>query len=253
MKTSKYLTQKKKVNIVNNKKRLIKDIVDIMKSPLIDNGIFYVHDPNNMFKGYAVLIGPEETPYSYGIYCFNLDFPENYPYSPPKLTYLTNDGNTRFNPNLYRNGKVCLSILNTWKGEQWTSCQSIRSVLLTLITILHNKPLLNEPGVKESNKSFIPYNKLIEYMNFKTSIIRIIKKKTGFIWDTLDNETRESLENFIKDSIKKNKSKILNKCNNLLKEYPDSKDIYCPMYNITNTINYTNLIVKLNKTFDNYI
>ena len=34
-----------------------------------------------------------------------------------KLTYLTNDGNTRFHPNLYRNGKVCLSVLNTWRGK----------------------------------------------------------------------------------------------------------------------------------------
>ena len=253
MKKTTKKTEKKNVNMESNTKRLIKDIVDIMKSPLIDNGIFYVHDPTNMFKGYAVLIGPEDTPYSYGIYCFNFDFPASYPYSPPKLTYLTNDGNTRFNPNLYRNGKVCLSILNTWKGEQWTSCQSIRSVLLTLITVLHNKPLLNEPGVKESNKSFIPYNKLLEYMNFKTSIIKIMKKKTGFSWDTLDNETKETLENIIKDSIKKNKSKILNKCDNLLKEYPDSKTVYCSMYNMTNEINYDNIVIKLHKTFDKYL
>ena len=49
------------------------------------------------------------------------------------LNYLTNDGKTRFNPNLYRNGKVCISLLNTWKGEQWTSCQTIESILLSLV------------------------------------------------------------------------------------------------------------------------
>ena len=31
-------------------------------------------------------------------------------------------GTVRFNPNLYQNGKVCLSLLGTWSGgvdEQW--------------------------------------------------------------------------------------------------------------------------------------
>ena len=81
---------------------------------------------------------------------FEFNFPTNYPMSPPKLNYLTNDGSTRFHPNLYRNGKVCLSVLNTWRGEGWTSCQTIRSVLLILVTLFHNKPLLNEPGITEN-------------------------------------------------------------------------------------------------------
>ena len=46
-------------------------------------------------------------------------YPTEYPFKPPKVTYKTNDGFTRFNPNLYKNGKVCISLLNTWQGEQW--------------------------------------------------------------------------------------------------------------------------------------
>lgn len=238
----------------NNKKRLIKDIVDIMKTPLTEHGIFYTHDQNNMFKGYAVLIGPKETPYSNGVYCFDFNFPTNYPYSPPKLTYLTNDGTTRFNPNLYRNGKVCLSILNTWKGEQWTACQTIRSVLLTLITILHNKPLLNEPGIRESNKSFKKYNRIIEYMNFKTSIIKILKNKTGFCGkQNMCNENKVEIEKFICKSMEKNKTDILKKCENLLKENPEEKEVYCPMYNMAANINYETLLANLNTLFKNPI
>ena len=85
---------------------------------------------------------------------------------------LTNKDKIRFNPNLYRNGKVCISILNTWSGPQWSSCQSISSVLLTLITLFHNKPLLNEPGIKETHHSFKPYNKIITYRNVEHSIIK---------------------------------------------------------------------------------
>ena len=126
---------------------------------------------NGDLTGYAVVFGPTDTIYRYGAYMFEFKFPTNYPVSPPKLTYLTNDGSTRFHPNLYRNGKVCISILNTWKGEQWTSCQTIRSVLLTLTTLFHNKPLLNEPGIRETHRDFNNYNKIIKYRNLKFSNI----------------------------------------------------------------------------------
>ena len=117
-------------------RRLIKDIKEIIKNPLTDNGIYYTHDEENMLKGYALIIGPTDSIYEDGFYSFEFFFPKDYPFSPPKVIFHTGDGVTRFNPNLYRNGKTCLSILNTWRGETWTSCQSIRSVLLTLIEVL---------------------------------------------------------------------------------------------------------------------
>ena len=61
-------------------------------------------------EGDAIIFGPENTIYQYGVYIFHFKFPSNYPFSPPKVTYHTNDGITRFHPNLYRNGKVCLSL-----------------------------------------------------------------------------------------------------------------------------------------------
>ena len=33
-----------------NIKRLQKDIIDLIKNPLSDNGIFYAHDDSNMLK-----------------------------------------------------------------------------------------------------------------------------------------------------------------------------------------------------------
>ena len=160
-----------------NMKRLQKDIVDIIKSPLTDNGIYYVHDEDNMLKGYACITGPDDSIYRYGCYCFEFKFPTNYPFSPPKVNYLTNDGVTRFHPNLYRNGKVCISILNTWKGEQWTSCQTIKSILLMLVTLLHNKPLLNEPGFRETSTDFKPYNEIITYKNIEIAILKNLENK----------------------------------------------------------------------------
>jgi len=141
---------------------------------LTDNGIYYQHDDNNMLKGYAMIIGPDDSLYKHGFYFFEFNFPTNYPQSPPIVRSITNDGFTRFHPNLYKNGKVCLSILNTWRGEGWTSCLTIKTVLLTLVSILDNKPLLHEPGITEKNIDFEKYSKIIEYKNLSHSFLDYI-------------------------------------------------------------------------------
>ena len=227
-----------------NQKRLLKDVIDIIKNPLEDNGIYYKHDENNMLCGYALIMGPEETLYNYGYYLFKFSFPTDYPFSPPKLTYLTNNGRTRFHPNLYRTGKVCLSILNTWRGEQWTSCQTIRSVLLTLVTLFHNKPLLNEPGLTEKYKDFHKYNEIIQYENYNTSIISFLNKK-------ISSELYDLFEEDIKKNYKKNKVNIKN---NLIEKLDTKKkNITINIYNkMSSNINYELLYKKfedLNKLY----
>ena len=157
--------------------RLLSDVKDLIKNPLTDEDIFYIHDDLDMLKGYALIFGPKDCMYWGGAYLFEFAFPTNYPYSPPRVTYCTNDGVTRFNPNLYRNGKVCVSILNTWKGEQWSSCQTIRSVLMTLLTLFHNDPIINEPGFKKDDKEAVSYNKILEYKNYEVAIIGMLTKK----------------------------------------------------------------------------
>ena len=70
--------------------RLLYDVKDIMKNPLHEQGIYYTHDETNMLKGYALIIGPTNTPYQYGYYFFDIDYPTDYPASPPKVIYKTN-------------------------------------------------------------------------------------------------------------------------------------------------------------------
>lgn len=161
-------------------KRLVKDVKHIIQNPLTDNGIYYCHDDTDMLKGYALIIGPEGTPYFSGNYFFEFHYPTDYPHKPPRVVYSTNGENIRFNPNLYTNGKVCVSILNTWSGDQWTSCNTISTVLLTLCTLLCEKPLLNEPGVTSSHTEFDVYNRIIEYANIRIAICGIIMKNDNY-------------------------------------------------------------------------
>lgn len=60
----------------------------------------------------ALIIGPPDTPYEFGFFEFAVKFTKEYPTKPPQVTAITtNGGRTRFNPNIYAQGKVCLSIL----------------------------------------------------------------------------------------------------------------------------------------------
>jgi len=155
-------------------RRVISDIKHIIKNPLTENGIFYKHDESNILRGYVLIIPTNESPYQYGNYLFIVDFPSNYPFAPPKLTFMTNNGTTRFHPNLYRNGKVCLSLLNTWKGDQWTSCNTLTSVLMNILTLFNEDPFLNEPGITVNHPEMEMYNQIIEYQNFNTTIFDML-------------------------------------------------------------------------------
>mmetsp|Transcript_62745 Transcript_62745/g.136398 ORF Transcript_62745/g.136398 Transcript_62745/m.136398 type:complete len:364 (+) Transcript_62745:253-1344(+) len=82
-------------------------------------------------------------------------FSEEYPSNPPRVVILTTDGGkTRFNPNLYSCGKVCLSILGTWRaeaGEQWSAAQSAQSVLVSIQSLMDDMPYHNEPGYEKGS------------------------------------------------------------------------------------------------------
>lgn len=189
-------------------KRLLKDVININKNPLDNHGIYYIHDDTNIKRGYALILGPSDTIYSHGIYFFNFYFPNDYPYSPPRVEYLTNGDNIRFNPNLYRNGKVCVSILNTWNGPQWSSCQTISSILLTIVTLFHNKPLLNEPGITENYTRFNIYNDIIKYASIKVALLDVL---SGKICKTMYDKFKTIIDEYIV----KNKKIIVQKINDI--------------------------------------
>jgi len=201
---------------INNSaiKRIAKDVKYIMANgtSLSSENIYYKHDEENIMKGYALIVGQGDTPYGYGYYFFEFIFPSNFPFSPPEVHYLTNDGTMRFNPNLYTNGKVCLSILNTWAGESWTACQTIYSLLLTLSSILCPNPLLNEPGIKEDHNDVHKYNFLVSYKNIEFAIIKVVNIVCFKEVNSLSKSTLAIMHKFkaiIVDTFMANKEKIL--------------------------------------------
>lgn len=86
-------------------------------------------------------------------------------------------GGLRINPNLYACGKVCLSLLGTWRGkstENWISDKSTMLQVLVSIQalILNEKPFFNEPGYSSSYVGAVGEKRSKEY-NENTFILSL--------------------------------------------------------------------------------
>ena len=125
-------------------KRIIKDIENA--ETLKNHGIYIYYKEENIREVWALIVGPEDSAYEGGLLFFNIKFIDDYPFIPQRVTFLTHDGRTRFHPNLYVEGKVCLSILGTWAGPCWTSTMSLSTILLSIQGLLDNDPMKHEPG-----------------------------------------------------------------------------------------------------------
>jgi ubiquitin-conjugating enzyme E2 O len=100
----------------------------------------------------CLIIGPEDTPYEYAPFVIDLQLSAEFPLVPPVAHFHSWTGGLgRINPNLYEEGKICLSLLNTWPGqsagESWSDKASILQVLISLMgLVLVKQPFYNEAG-----------------------------------------------------------------------------------------------------------
>ena len=224
-------------------KRILKDIKTLNDNPLEDIGI-YIHTTDNIYNLQVLMVGPENTPYNYGYFFFDVFFPEDYPFTPPTIKYCTQGYNIRFNPNLYTNGKVCLSLLNTWHGPQWTSCNSLLSILLSIhSTIFIKDPLTNEPGFENSINSYQSknYNKIVYYGTYNIAIIKMIEY----------TPTKFKYFKFILiKELHKNKDKILNILDKNVSKYKKETNCKCNVYNMNIIINYKSTLSFFNSLIE---
>jgi ubiquitin-conjugating enzyme E2 O len=82
----------------------------LLRSSLPPDGV-WVRSFEDRLDLLSVLIeGPKNTPYEDGLFAFDIQLGHDYPSSPPLCHYISYCSD-RLNPNLYEDGKVCVSLL----------------------------------------------------------------------------------------------------------------------------------------------
>mmetsp|Transcript_32101 Transcript_32101/g.65101 ORF Transcript_32101/g.65101 Transcript_32101/m.65101 type:complete len:148 (+) Transcript_32101:108-551(+) len=81
----------------------------------------------NMYEWEGVINGPEGTAYEGGKFRFELKFPAEYPFKPPKISFTTKV----LHPNITPEGQVCLDLIS----QEWNPAVSVRQILLSLYTV----------------------------------------------------------------------------------------------------------------------
>ena len=96
----------------------------------------------NIFEWSVALmpLNPDSLYYG-GYFKATMNFPPNYPYAPPTFQF----ERPLWHPNIYTDGKLCISILHTpgedimsgeAAGERWSPVQRVESVLISVLSLL---------------------------------------------------------------------------------------------------------------------
>ncbi|KAK3202385.1 hypothetical protein GRF29_161g1000344 [Pseudopithomyces chartarum] len=116
----------------------------------------------NVFEWSVALIvlNPDSLYYG-GYYKAKLTFPKNYPFMPPDFQFIR----PLYHPNIYPNGKLCISILHApgddemsgeTAAERWSPVQRVESVLISVLSLLDDpevsSPANVDAGVMLRNK-----------------------------------------------------------------------------------------------------
>lgn len=190
-----YLNESSKsgLNRLNMSKIMVQMLALQTSLPLSSSSsAFVVTSTQNIKLWKIMIVGSENTPYEHGCFEFDMVLPEDYPKHSPKMQFLTTgNGSVRFNPNLYENGKVCLSLLGTWQGSQSENWNPKESTLLQLIVSLQalvfvEEPYYNEPGYESSidNATTVgqstSYNIAVRKNNTKWAILNQIQRAKAY-------------------------------------------------------------------------
>ena len=153
--------------LFNNHKEMITESSDAakrivrewktLKAGKLDGVWVRAYSQNAQFMSFMIA-GPEDTPYENGLFLFDVYFPMLYPAVPPEVFFRA--VTPRLHPNLYEDGKVCLSLLGTWTSlsanEGWQpGVSGILQVILSIQGLILGtaEPFYNEAwyeSVKES-------------------------------------------------------------------------------------------------------
>lgn len=148
---------------------LQKQLRELTKNPPAG---FRVEADSNLYQWTVWFTGPPDTPYEGGQFKAQMTFTKEFPMEPPTFKILSDF----WHPNVYTDGRVCISILHPpgvdeMNSEEtammrWTPVQTVRSVLLSIVSLLSD-PDPKEAGAPANVDALVMYRKDKEAYNRK--------------------------------------------------------------------------------------
>ncbi|CAG2104320.1 unnamed protein product [Medioppia subpectinata] len=110
-------------------RRLQKELQDIRKAGLRSFRDIQV-DEQNMLTWIGLIV-PDSVPYNKGAFRIEINFPAEYPFKPPKITFRTKI----YHPNIDEKGQVCLPII---QAENWKPATKTDQVIQALVALVND-------------------------------------------------------------------------------------------------------------------
>lgn len=109
------------------KSRMEKEIHEMKSANTTDNFQMTMVD-DDMFHWDVVLFGPIGTPYENGVFHLDVRIPNEYPFTPPKVRFITRI----FHCNVSEGGSICIDILK----DEWSPALTISKVVMSISSLL---------------------------------------------------------------------------------------------------------------------
>jgi ubiquitin-conjugating enzyme E2 A len=131
----------------STKDDVIEVVEDISTNNFKETSQIIIERPANIMEWKLKIKGPSDSPYEKGIFDMLLRFDSDYPFKPPSLKFMK----ALYHPNIYRDGKICIDIL---QPNEWVSTQTIRTIMLSIISLLCD-PNPDSPANREAAELYI--------------------------------------------------------------------------------------------------
>ena len=133
-------------------------------------------DDDDMYTWEVMIIGPDGTLYEGGMFRATLEFPKDFPVMPPAMTFRTK----MWHPNIYPDGKVCISILHPPGDDphnesetadlRWRPVLGVETILVSVISLLSD-PNDNSPANIDAAVQWHD-----DFEGFKKQVKRLVRR-----------------------------------------------------------------------------
>jgi len=154
---------------------LTKKPSDLFSAGLVDDA--------DLYEWEVSIFGIRDTLYDEAVLRARLTFPVEFPNKPPQMRFVTE----MWHPNIYTDGKVCISILHDPEvdqygyedvGERWLPVHTVETIIISVISLLSSDtPNTDSPANIDAAKQVRE-----DPAGYKKKVRRLVRKSAEEAW-----------------------------------------------------------------------